>query len=82
MKSAGSDDDNFINCMWDTDPLFETIREDYYFNYRLKPDSPALGTGSQSLIPEQSRTDMDGTVRRDPPALGAYAAQPADDAGK
>lgn len=82
MKSAGSDDDNFINCIWDTDPMFETIREDYYFNYRLKPDSPALGAGSQSLIPEQSRTDMDGTVRRDPPALGAYAAQPADDAGE
>ena len=24
LKSAGSDDDNFINCIWDTDPMYYT----------------------------------------------------------
>lgn len=78
LKSAGSDDANFIHCLWDTDPMFETIREDYYFNYRLKPDSPAIGAGDPSLVPEQSLVDIDGIRRLASPALGAYAAPEAD----
>lgn len=78
MKAAGSDDANFIHCLWDTDPMFETIREDYVFNYRLKPDSPAIGAGDPSLVPEQSLEDIDGVRRLTPPALGAYAAPTAE----
>ncbi|MDE6010900.1 MAG: hypothetical protein K2F87_05615 [Muribaculaceae bacterium] len=74
MKSAGSDDANFQHCLWDTDPMFETVREDYIFNYRLKADSPAIGAGDPSLVPALSRSDIDGIMRRTPPALGAYAA--------
>lgn len=78
MKSSGNDDANFIHCYWDTDPMFETVREDYVFNYRLKADSPAIGAGDPSLVPSQSETDIDGVRRLTPPALGAYAAPSAE----
>ncbi|MDE6805554.1 MAG: hypothetical protein K2J05_01975 [Muribaculaceae bacterium] len=74
LKSAGSDDDHFIHCLWDTDPMFETVREDYIFNYRLKPESPAIGAGDSSLVPSLSEEDIDGVRRGVPPALGAYSA--------
>lgn len=72
---SGSDDDRFINCLWDENPEFETIREDYYFNYRLKEDSPALGAGNPSYVDALVRYDMDGNDRLADgnPALGAYA---------
>lgn len=72
---SGSDDDHFINCIWDENPQFETIREDYYFNYRLKEDSPAIGAGNPAFVTETDRYDMDGTDRLagGNPALGAYA---------
>lgn len=74
MKAAGSDDANFIHCLWDTDPEFETIREDYYFNYRLKEGSPAIGAGDATLTAPQTASDIDGIRRAVPPALGAYSA--------
>lgn len=74
LREKGEDDANFLHCIWDEDPMFETVREDYYFNYHLKPDSPALGAGDEALVPEASRIDIDGVTRGDPPALGAYAA--------
>lgn len=40
LKSNGSDDRNFVECLWGTDPMFATVREDYYFDYRLKGDRP------------------------------------------
>lgn len=76
LKSAGNNDDNFLDCLWDTDPMFETIREDYYFNYRLKEDSPAIGAGDPALVAPGTLRDMDGTERMPGgrrPALGAYA---------
>lgn len=45
LKSKGSDDDNFISCVWDSDPLYYTERSEYIFDYRLKPESPAIGVG-------------------------------------
>lgn len=74
FKSAGSDDDNFISCIWDTDPMFYTIREDYYFNYRLRDDSPVKTAGNPGLLTPESMTDMDGINRLSDgnPSLGAY----------
>lgn len=71
----GSDDDHFISCLWDEDPMFETIRNDYYFNYRLKEDSPAIGAGNPAYITPQCLVDMDGVDRLEwgNPTLGAYA---------
>ena len=79
VKTAGSNDDNFLDCIWDEDPLFLTVRSDYYFNYHLQPDSPALGKGNPDFVTPECLTDMDGINRLtegpDPghPALGAYA---------
>ena len=74
IKADGTDDDNFIDCVWNEDPLFETIREDYYFNYRLQPDSPAFGRGNPEFVYPICETDMDGLFRLADglPTLGAY----------
>lgn len=75
LKSAGEDDDHFISCLWDTDPLFYTIREDYYFNYRVMEDSPVIGMGNPDYVTPICQTDMDGLNRLQYgyPTLGAYA---------
>ena len=72
---GGSDDEHFINCLWDENPEFETVREDYYFNYRLKEDSPAIGAGNPAYVTPLVRYDMTGADRLagGNPALGAYA---------
>ncbi len=76
---SGSDDDHFISCLWDEDPLYETIRSDYIFNYRLKEDSPAIGAGNPDFITPIDICDMDGIDRLSNgyPTLGAYAAPQA-----
>lgn len=78
MKAEGKDDDNFLNCLWNTDPLFYTDRPIYYFNYRLKPDSPCISAGDPALVIPLVRTDMDGTdrLRDGKPSLGAYQYLP------
>lgn len=84
MKSTGENDANFIDCLWGEDPLFYTVREDYYFNYRLKADSPAIGTGNPSYVGEICRYDMDGFDRlaEGNPALGAYVYRPEEEQPK
>ena len=84
LKSPGSDDDNFQNCLWDTDPLFLTVRSDYYFNYHVAEDSPVIGMGNAGYLNEYTYVDMDGVNRlsvspNGAPTLGAYASpQPAE----
>lgn len=68
FKSTGSDDDHFINCLWQSDPLFHTVREDYIFDYRPKPGSPAIEAADKSYIPEGC--DFYGTPRSG--AIGAH----------
>lgn len=70
LKSAGSDDDNFIDCLWDTDPMYYTVREEYIFDYRLRPDSPAIDAADISLMPSRGALDRYGISRQR--ALGAY----------
>lgn len=78
LKSNGTDDDNFIRCLWNTDPLFYTIREDYYFNYRLQEGSPVIGAGDPGFVGSLCRIDMDGKDRLADgnPDLGAYVYVP------
>lgn len=84
LKSPGSDDENFIECLWDTDPQFLTVRNDYYFNYHVAEDSPVIGMGYAPFLNEYSYVDMDGVNRlaaspNGSPTLGAYAApQPSE----
>ena len=73
LKSAGTDDANFISCLWDTDPLYCNDRSAYVFDYRLQPDSPALGAADASLTLPDAATDCLGHPRGTSPALGAYA---------
>ncbi len=76
LKSTGSNDDNFINCLWDTDPLYYTVREDYIFDYRVRPESPAIGAGDPSLMLPAAASDRLGRQRTNPPTIGAYEYQP------
>lgn len=78
LKSAGTDDDNFINCLWDTDPTYYTVREDYLFDYRLKPESPAIQAADPALTLPDAAIDRYGLPRLTPPSLGAYEYTPAD----
>ena len=78
LKSPGSDDENFLNCLWDTDPLFLTVRNDYYFNYHVAEDSPVIGAGNISYVTDICMVDMDGMNRLTGspsglPTLGAYS---------
>ncbi|MDE5790931.1 MAG: hypothetical protein K2H96_06865 [Muribaculaceae bacterium] len=75
LKSAGEDDANFINCLWDTDPLFLTDRPEYYFNYHVQPDSPVIGMGDPAYVNSECLIDIDGVNRlaKGNPTLGAYA---------
>ena len=72
---GGSDDDHFISCLWNENPEFETVRDEYLFNYRLKEDSPAIGAGNPAYVTPLCLKDMDGIDRLEwgNPALGAYA---------
>ncbi len=66
FKSEGSNDDHFIDCLWDTDPLFLTNREEYYFNYMVADDSPAVNAGLASFVRPFFERDMYGTSRLTP----------------
>lgn len=72
MRSDGTDDDHFIEVIWGEDPLFYTVRADYLFDYRLKPESPAIGMAASGFRPEHPATDFYGAQHPDVPALGAY----------
>ncbi|MDE7376436.1 MAG: hypothetical protein K2N16_06280 [Muribaculaceae bacterium] len=71
FRSKGTDDDNFVDCIWDADPLFYTEREKYLFDYRLRPDSPAIGAAYPALSDRPLATDFYGAPRASD--LGAYA---------
>lgn len=77
LKADGNDDDHFVDCIWNEDPLFLTVRNDYYFNYHIQPDSPAIGRGNPDYIIPACLYDMDGYDRLPSsgilPTLGAYA---------
>ena len=73
LKSEGKDDDNFIECLWDSDPLFSAVREEYILTYYLREESPAIGAADASLSEADAATDMNGTARGATPNLGAYA---------
>ncbi len=74
LKSPGSDDDHFINCLWDKDPKYYTEREQYKFDYRLRDDSPARDAADMTLTDAATATDRYGCQRTG--ALGAYEARP------
>lgn len=74
LKSSGNDDAHFINCVWEADPCFLTVRDDHYFDYRLGNESAAIGKGNPALCPAEARYDRYGNDRLARAAidLGAY----------
>lgn len=74
FKSSGEDDSHFLSCVWGEDPLYYTVREDYIFDYRLRPESPAIGRGNSSFVTDLCRFDWYGMDRlaTGTPDLGAY----------
>lgn len=72
FKAAGEDDDNFITCLWDADPLYYTVRNEYYFDYRLQPESPAIGAADSALDTFGLTCDRYGVQLSSPADLGAY----------
>ena len=74
LKSAGDNDYHFINCVWEGDPKFLTVREDYLFDYRLGNESDAIGKGNPNLCPREARYDRYGNDRLATGSvdLGAY----------
>lgn len=81
LKSDGTDDDHFINCVWHADPLFLTVRIDHLFDYRLGNESEAIGKGDPDLCPVEARYDRYGNDRlvRGAIDLGAYVWVPKSD---
>ena len=39
------------------------MREEYIFDYRLKPESPAIAAGDPALLPSSATTDRYGLSR-------------------
>lgn len=78
LASKGADDDRFIDCLWECDPLFLTVRSDYLFDYRVFADSPAADA-ALTTAGEQPLLDPSG--ERLNPHIGAYApvARRSDD---
>lgn len=73
LKSEGTNDDHFIDCLWGKNPKYFTVREDYYFDYRLKSTSDARNAGNPALMSPLTATDRFGNPRNaDAPTLGAY----------
>jgi len=72
LKSPGSNDYNFINCLWDTDPFYGVDRDNYIFDYRVGAESPAIGAGDPSLLLPDAETDIKGASRLPVPTIGAY----------
>lgn len=77
LGALGEDDEHFVACVWDKDPLFLTDRKEYYFNYHVKSGSAAIGAGNPGYLNEMTAVDMEGTPRMPTasgyPVLGAYA---------
>ncbi len=72
LKSEGTNDDNFINCLWGSDPLYYTVREQYLFDYRVKDNSPAIRAANAQLTLPEAAKDIYGLARGSNPDLGAY----------
>lgn len=71
LRSAGADDENFRNCLWDSDPLFYTVRSEYLFDYRIRPESPAVGAALPGYESLSGAADWYGAPRTSA-SLGAY----------
>lgn len=72
LRISGTDDDDFIQTAWNTDPLFKRLDDSNYdYDFHLKSSSPAIGNGNGKgslLCPK----DLDGNLRLAIPTIGCY----------
>lgn len=72
---GGSNDDRYIDCLWETDPLLQYSLEDYTFTYIPAADSPAIDAANPEFdSPALPADDRFGRPRG--LTLGAYAPAP------
>ena len=75
IKASGSDDDEFINTVWNEDPLFLETGDDYKFDFRLGDDSPLRGKGNP-VYAREFPFDINGNARpAGTPDIGVYQWQ-------
>lgn len=68
----GTDDDNFINTIWETDPMLDYDLTLYTFDYSPSHDSPAVGAADPTFdLPTTPTTDARGHSLGN--TLGCYA---------
>lgn len=82
FKPAGTDDDNYLNCLWDSDPEWNVDRNEYIFDYRPSPESPAATGADAALdpVPSAVACDLLGVPRPYGGAVGAYEPHTPDPA--
>lgn len=70
LHAKGEDDDDFIQTLWNEDPLFLLIDNDekYLHDFHLQAESPARDKGIATAL----TLDLDGQPRSDTPCLGCY----------
>lgn len=72
LHAQGTDDDDFIQTLWNVDPKFRLIdAANYSYDFRLSDDSPARGAGSPTYI-NRCPTDLDHRERTGTPSIGCY----------
>ena len=76
FKTEGADDERFLNCLWELDPMLDYDLKAYTFDYSPLADSPILQAADPALDhPELLPLDRRGRARGT--VLGAYAPAPA-----
>ncbi|MDR1810290.1 MAG: hypothetical protein LBR34_07800 [Prevotella sp.] len=75
IKSAGEDDAEFVNIVWDIDPEFSNINKErnYYYSYDLDSISPAINKANPDFSVSLPK-DIRGVSRLsdDAPDIGCY----------
>ena len=62
IKARGTDDNEFINTLWNENPLFNETGDDYKYDFGLQSGSPVIGKGSPEYA-IQLPNDLNGIVR-------------------
>lgn len=81
LTVSGSNDDNFITCVWEGEPHFLlTDRENYLYDYRIgSEESSAIGCGNLAYTLPPLDCDMYGNSRAGRADAGAYQYIPTED---
>lgn len=73
LHADGTDDKDFINTVWNKDPMFTLIdHPNYTYDFRPGEGSPAIGAGTNAYI-DRCPEDLDGQMRdTTSPTIGCY----------